>query len=499
MTFIKEHKNQIAVGLFTVFIFSLFAYITYLTPLAGDDWGYAVTGRENNPFVAAFEFYFAWSGRFFSELWGFVVAPNKWLWNILNPLMFAGIFLLIINLFDKHKILFSTIVAGLILSVQNTLRIETYTWIMGSTYVVPLFLMLIYINIIKKVIYSKKSLNNKLLIFSVLLNFYITLCMENIAGVLVLFNILIMIYSFQRRKELLKPFGLILAVSIIGILILRMSPGARYRLENDNVEFNSLSLFEKIGVNYLTFLDLTFVKNVYLFFTLSASLTLFNIKNYSNKKDLIFILYYFLGMFIALSGLIYSKLNLNFLKVFFDVYYSRSCIIFLSFYYLFYIIGIFISLSNLDEKEYLESITYLMLAGSSNLVMMISPIFGARSSLYTVYFIILLIGSIIAKMPINKKEYFIVVVLYLALIGLKTREYLYKYRLVNYYMQIRNMQIEYYVNNPNEKEAWLIKMPKYYIHSADIEQWDTYHLETFKEYYGINPKMKVIFYEDKGE
>ena len=60
-----------------LFIFVLFYYMTVRTPLAGDDWGYAVNGMSGNPFVKAWEFYFTWSGRYFAELWGFIVAPRK--------------------------------------------------------------------------------------------------------------------------------------------------------------------------------------------------------------------------------------------------------------------------------------------------------------------------------------------------------------------------------------------------------------------------------------
>ena len=45
-----------------LFIFVLFYYMTVRTPLAGDDWGYAVNGMSGNPFVKAWEFYFSWSG-----------------------------------------------------------------------------------------------------------------------------------------------------------------------------------------------------------------------------------------------------------------------------------------------------------------------------------------------------------------------------------------------------------------------------------------------------
>ena len=129
---LKQNKNKIVFTILSIFIFMLFFYITKLTPLAGDDWGYAVLGRSNNPFVHAFKFYFSWSGRYFSELWGFIVAPRKWLWNILNPIMFTTIYVSIIKLINpkENKILVMFVILALMLSVQNTLRIETYTWIM---------------------------------------------------------------------------------------------------------------------------------------------------------------------------------------------------------------------------------------------------------------------------------------------------------------------------------------------------------------------------------
>ena len=65
-----------------VILFCFFAFFMILSrwaPVAGDDWGYALGGRWNNPFMKAVQFYFIWSGRFFSELWGFLIADRKYL------------------------------------------------------------------------------------------------------------------------------------------------------------------------------------------------------------------------------------------------------------------------------------------------------------------------------------------------------------------------------------------------------------------------------------
>ena len=75
----------LAAGTAVVFLF--FALISHWTPVSGDDWVYAVGGMWNNPFKQAFHMYQTWSGRYLSELWGFLIAPHKGLWNLLNPLV----------------------------------------------------------------------------------------------------------------------------------------------------------------------------------------------------------------------------------------------------------------------------------------------------------------------------------------------------------------------------------------------------------------------------
>ena len=86
-----------------VFVFCYFFAISRYTPLAGDDWGYALNGMKGNPFVTLIQFYMSWSGRIVSELWGLLVAPRKWLWNILNPLLFSIVFFNLNRLANKKR------------------------------------------------------------------------------------------------------------------------------------------------------------------------------------------------------------------------------------------------------------------------------------------------------------------------------------------------------------------------------------------------------------
>ena len=69
-----------------------------------------------------------------------------------------------------------------------------------------------------------------------------------------------------------------------------------------------------------------------------------------------------------------------------------------------------------------------------------------------------------------------------------------KYILVSEVHNIRLEQIEYYKNNPDVKEAWLIRYPIFTIHAGDIEKEDEYHMQVFKLFYGINDDVELIFY-----
>ena len=77
----------------------------------------------------------------------------------------------------------------------------------------------------------------------------------------------------------------------------------------------------------------------------------------------------------------------------------------------------------------------------------------------------------------------------------RTGEYLYKYKLVGLRQNERLEVIKYYQDHPEVEEVWIPRFPIYTIHSGDVEIGDTYHFETFKEYYKLPQDAdKIIFY-----
>lgn len=471
-----------------------------MTPLAGDDWGYAVNGLLGNPFVKAYHQYFTWSGRYFSELWGLLVAPHKWLWNLLNPLLFTSILYLMYKIINpkKHPVSTILVMIFLILSVKDNVRMETYTWIMGTTYVVPLCLFLLYIYLLKLMVFDE---NENLIVYfvSCLINMYIPLCMENIAVGLILANVLVLLYMYFTHAKRLPRFVGLLVLSLIGFAVLRLSPGASYRLVNEHQAWMAMSIFEQIGANWNNFLTYTFLDNKYLIFTLSLVFIAFTLINrYKYKKypkmayGLVFI--FALGFMQSISANIYSKLPLSFLPYLFDLSLPQTQWI-VSILYGLYVFAILWVLSTMmsDYKKW-TCIFLVLVGGTCNLAMLLSPIFGPRSSLYTIFLFILLTGllyeEVMNSMIVNR-----IVLVFVSLLCVSWGiSYINKYQLVHSIQQERLAKIQYYQEHPEEKEAWLPRMPIMSIHSADIEEWDTFHQDVFKAYYGLNPEMDVIFY-----
>ena len=90
--------NYILLSFFTISIFLIFAYIAYITPYAGDDWGYAF---NNGYFNKLWYLYTTWSGRVLAELWVMWSASNKIHFIISNALFFLVVIFLLILFFIK--------------------------------------------------------------------------------------------------------------------------------------------------------------------------------------------------------------------------------------------------------------------------------------------------------------------------------------------------------------------------------------------------------------
>jgi len=331
-----------------------------------------------------------------------------------------------------------------------------------------------------------------IIIYSLIL-FYIGLTMENIALVMILANICLMIFSYFKFKVVPNYLYIFLFFSLISFTLLRLSPGANARLIRDHQDWMDFSIFKQILINYPNFIRFTFIEHRYLVLTFSGLNMLILVKRFINRKkistiQLILLLVFFIGCLISISLTISKYFNNSIIIQLTD----NKSVINLIFWPI-YIIAIFINSYELNREDQDKVIFFILLAGLSNGVMMASPIFGFRSSLYTVYFMILATLIYLKSLDLKYLNWILIVPLLVMLIK-STSNLNQKYELVSSVHNIRLSENTYYQKNPNVKEAWLIRYPIFTIHSGDIEQDDLYHMDVFKQYYGLESDLIIFFY-----
>lgn len=481
-----DQKNIYLIGL--AFLTGLFLFISICTPLAGDDWCYAVNGMEGNPITKAFEFYQTWSGRFFSELWGFVVTNNKWAWNIINPLLFGIIYFCIYKLTGTRKnyLIITLLIISFILSVDDNVRMETYSWIMGTTYVVPLCVSLIYFYFLERV-YLEKT-NKSVLYFINPLLFIGSMMMENISASMVIGLLILIAYFYFNKKELVKPLLINLLICSVGFILMRSSNGSATRLLRDYPEWSKLGFIEKIIVDCPTFIQKTFIDNNYMIGLLSICLSCSVICSKRENKlsiKIVCLLINIIAIFNVFSFLIIKGDNL-----FIDGSSTYSTV-----FWPIYIVSVFVQICLFTENNYLRNkkLFFLMFGGSAALAMLMSPLYGARSSLYTIYYIILLSSLIISELDLNKVIKALLVIVLVGIVADRTNEYINKYSLVRKRTIKREEEIVYYQKHP-EEDAGFLRFPIYTIHGIDVDWDDEVHLQAFSVLYDLPQGMDRIYF-----
>ncbi|MFI3284173.1 MAG: DUF6056 family protein [Erysipelotrichaceae bacterium] len=488
-------KRKLAIGAGALIMFSLFLYISTVSPLAGDDWGYAINGLKQNPILTAFEFYNGWSGRFFSELLGFILTNHKAFWNVLNACLFSGLLVLMYEICKSKKnwVIQLLVIFFLMLSVKDQLRMETYTWIMGtSNYTIALFIIVLILFLYQTSLQGQPLRKWKIVVIGIV-NFVGSMMVENAAVIVLLVNASVLVYIHLHYRKQKKVYVGLTAISLIGLILLRISPGAAARL-SDYTEWTQMNMIEKICVNWPNFMQYTLLDNKYLIMVLSLCTLVFVMQKVRDIKIKIpLIIVYLFSLFQSVSAYLYAFSNVEYLRCFFDTDVSATFWI-TTILLVCMVAGYFYLFTLLEDTYQWTVYTVLIAAGIGNGSMLISPVVGSRNSLFTVYLLIIIITIIIGHLKLNKVYSFMIIAMALCLNLYFVHSYVERYALVNQINIERMAQIEYYKNNPDETQAWIVRMPIMSIHSADVEEWDTYHMETFKEYYGLNPDMEIIFY-----
>ena len=463
-----------------IVVFGFLGIILFLSPISGDDWGNYLVGKEGlyHSIGNAIGMYFDWEGRFLSRILINILTYNKVLWNLLNSFVIAAIIYFVIKLLNPHNKKLSFFLSLFIILFMNIYTFsQIIVWIAGNiTYLFPTLLLLYYFYRILR----KKNDKLCMILILGLLNLLIPMFVEHVAGVLVIFNVIINITYFVKYKKINKPYLTYLIISILSMAVMYFSPGNMKRSSVENLVFNDLSLFGKIIYNIPNFIYYTFIINPYMMLLMIWA-NCYLIKNVVSNKYIKIGNYLYLIIIPIVIAIFY--LLSNFIDHSIFLVFNQNNI-FVIIYYFSYIIMEFVLLFLFwkKRKEFLPILFYL-LGIMANSIMLLSPTWGYRTSFLT--YLLLSISFIFIIDYYWHEKRFIQYVL-LGITFCVCLFYLILYINVYRAQQDRQKEIREQLSNDI---IYIERLPSYV--NCNINPENEFHLGKFKEYYGIDARSQV--------
>ncbi len=405
----KKIKDFIIKNKYYIIAFLFMLVISFLTPLNGDDWpNYNPETSLKWALSDAIRSYLTYESRIASRFLINILCYNKIIWNILNALAFSSIYWSLTKLFSvdnskQYKMFFL-----LLVMIPCGMFGQVYTWVTGSiTYLFPAALIITYFAYSLKVMKKYTFVNTPILIG---INLIGGLFIDHCGAALVFINIILILKCIKENKKVPWIPIICLGLSIASVLIAYFAPGNVSRLSTTS-DFAKLGLFSKIFLNYTNFIDYIYAVNPILALTMLIPIC-YMIDNVIKKnvilKRLLLILIYIIPVYSLvyhydlynpfieyISSLdFYWKSDTLLTSVFVYVYWTVISILF--------IISIFyININNKKRDVYLM---FLFVGLIPNLVMLLSPTWGFR----TTYFSNIMIGALTISLIfeiINNEKY----------------------------------------------------------------------------------------------
>ena len=465
--------------MFYISSFVFYLFILFLSPISGDDWGNYIAGSNGlyHSIGNAVGMYFSWEGRFVSRVLINILTYHKFLWNIVNAFLIVLFNYLCIKIIKPKRNKLCYLFVFLIIPFMNLYTFsQTITWVAGNiTYFFEIPLILIYYMMLYKKDYDSKIKY----IFLLLLSASIPMFAEHMAAVLVVGNLLILFYEYYKTKKIDKRIVIFTIVAIIFTLLMYLSPGTKLRSASENIDFNKLSIFGKLLYNIPTFVYYTFMDNYYLLILFIITNFLI-IKNKFKNKWFKFLLTLFLTIVPIITLIIYP---LSIVKNF-----NIINNIWLIIYYIVFLIISFVL--NIREKN--KESTFIFIIGiMANCVMLMSPTWGYRTTLFTYMMLSLANIMIISKYLKNNKIIEIVLKVLATTICI-----LFTILYINIFRCQKDLEKGIRTQLKEKKDVIDIVMFPNYV-NCNINPDNDFHLVKYKEYYNIPQDKKINFIDGK--
>ena len=470
-----------------LFLFIFFTIILFLSPRSGDDWGNFLEGSLGIRHMIgnAIGMYFDWEGRFISRLLINFLTFYKPIWNILNSLIIIGIIYFINKIANpkgRKDIFYLTVLIILAMNIYTFSQVVV--WIAGNiTYLFVILLLLYYFYALINQKYNQKVYHALLL----LLNFIIPMFVEHTGVILVIGNLLILIYEYFRTHKINKKMFFYLVISIVGLLLMLLSPGTYQRSQIENIEFKNLSIFQKIWYNIPNFIYYTYYINYYMILLMIIS-NYYLINEIVKNKVFKIIGYIYLilfPIFIIYSYLISNLFNITIFQNF------NQYNIFIILYFIIYSIVEFLLIVIYTKKtKELKILLFFLFGIFANLVMLISPTWGFRTSFATYIFLCLSYLIIIEKnlKPSNFVNNFLFSFIICFLLF---------YSILYISIARQNYENEKNIEIQKKLGKDIIEIKKFpYFANCNINPENSYHLDKFKKYYEIDSNVEIKLIEN---
>lgn len=499
---IDSSDSKVLIWPFAIILFILFALLNHFIPLAGDDWGNAVTNVTSIPEAInlAIDRFFSHEGRFISRIFIFLFSPNKFLWNFFCAGLVVITFILINKLVNNKSNKFILFLAfTFFIFLENETLKQVVFWLTGNlTYMLPTVLALIFLYINRKILDNNFRISKFKFIISLILLALMSMMVEPISAAMVLATFILFLYtSIKTKKFDVKRFLYFLIISI-GFVLMVFSPGVSMRL--DTTSFNNMGIVDKIITNIPNFINYTYITNSVLIILMTLCIYLM-FKNSKIKFSKVFniLLFIFVGLTVLINTYKFAQhyfyTNINILNklLFFG---NSNNVLIIIIWLLFTLLFIYLIVKYIKGQEKIKILFYVIIGYSANVAMLISPIWGGRTTFFTILMLFiacLFIFNYYKYDPFNNKIF-----KYLLLIF--TFCFISCMLILYHSVYLQNLDREasiYRQIKENKKEIEYYDIPFYAVHNPNAST--DFHQGTFKQYYGIDKdvKLKRITYKYK--
>ncbi len=479
-------------------IFLFFVTILLFVPIVGDDWNNYLIGQTGivSSIKNTIEMYCTWEGRFVSRLLINLLTCHRIIYCVITAFLITALCFFIANFFKtKHKWGIYAITMIFLLTLERTMWGQSFLYVAGSiTYLFPTVLVLGYFFCYFQVILKKAKRSWYDYLFSILFSFLVTMFVENIAFAYVFGNALLLFYQWYKTKRVDYFLLFNTIFSFIGAFLMLISPGNALRMMVDEQAFGQLSLLAKIRSNTMNFVCYTFLWNipVLILFTLVLLVMIHRTVTGCFLKYALSVL--LLIIMLCICGALFLKYyDLSNVGWQFLLAHHRILFLFLLALVLLFCYFFFRHVSSENK----EKILFLLVLGiSSNLIMMISPVWGGRTALFTVILLFMALLYLLLEIT-NLKQHRIYFKLSHGL-GLLSiflmMGYLFAYWQVHEFCDFRNQSIHEQLQKQSDPII-VYATPKLLLEGND--PLDEYHVMTFKKYYHIPQEVELDIQDTK--